>query len=91
MIDGITKENLSLELKTGVALLYGPATLTELSERMGMEKRIVSRAIDVLMDQGQIRDEWQKRDDGRHVKRIMLCDVARPFFEHINEKLWGKS
>lgn len=84
--DHITAENLSFELKVGVALLDGPASLTELAQRMGdLEMRVVGRGLDVLFDQGQVKDEWQRREDGRHVKRIMLCDVAKPFFEKVRE------
>lgn len=82
----ITKENLSLELKAGVALLQGPCTLTELSQRLGLDKRATGRAIDVLMDQGQIKEGWTRRDNG-HYREIRLCDVAVPFFEKVKEKV----
>jgi len=86
MSEPITKETLSLELKVGVALLAGPCTLTELAERMGMDKRQVSRALDVLFDQGQVDDEWAKREGG-HFKEVFLSPIAVPFFQHIKDRL----
>ncbi len=83
-IDHITAENLSFELKVGVALLEGPATLSELAARLRVTKRETSRGLDHLEDQGQIKERWTKRGDW-YRKEVLLCEVAVPFFEKIKQ------
>ncbi len=82
----ITWENLSIELKAGVCLLDGPMSLSALAESMGVSKRDAGRALDVLFDQGQVRDGWTKDTNGTHYKEVWLSPpMVVPFYERVRD------
>ena len=85
-----TRAEISSELLVGAEILAmnkagESCCFNELVERLANDRSraTVSRSIDILFDQGQIKAEWKRRPDGRWNRQLEVCGVAVPFFEHV--------
>ncbi len=46
---------------------------------------LFSKSQDMLMDQGCLEDEWERTQDGRHVRAWKLESIAKGFYKNVVE------
>jgi hypothetical protein len=66
-----------------------PMYFNQLVERMKQRKlasrATVSFALDLLFDQGIVRAEWTRTDEGKHVRGLTIAGEAEKFVKAIYE------
>lgn len=89
---------LSKEIVVAVEILAAseesddPIHFNSLVERLEAKKfasrTTVSRALDMLFDQGIVRAEWvQRKRDGRHIRALTIAGEAQGFIKEIHQRM----
>lgn len=89
--DNILSKELLVATEIHAAYLESdkPVHFNQLVTRLeGRVARItVSRALDMLFDQGIVRAEWVTRDDGRYVRQLTIAGEAKDFIAKIHDRI----
>lgn len=63
--------------------VYFNRLVDELEGRRLASRSTVSKALDMLFDQGIVRADWVRRDDGKFIRSLKIAGEAKKFIEAI--------
>jgi DNA-binding transcriptional ArsR family regulator len=79
----VAREIYASQLSKGAEPMFFNRLSETLTERGLASRGTVSKALDMLFDQGIIKAEWKQRSDGKYVRALTIAGEAQKFVEAI--------
>lgn len=79
----LVAREIKLAAKEGLEPVYFNLIVERLAGRGLAVRATVSKALDVLFDQGIVKAEWMQNADGKHVRALTIAREAEQFVEAI--------